>query len=643
MSSVNQILGENGSLSQLVDNFQSRKSQIEMAKAVEQTIKESSIVVAEAGTGTGKTFAYLVPALLANKKTVVSTGTKNLQDQLFYKDLPLARRMINRALRVVLLKGRANYLCLHRLETHASESLYSSKKLVKDLAKVEKWAQSTDLGDIAELDSVSEDSAIWPYVTSNNDNCLGNECPCYAKCKVVQARKKAMEADVVVINHHLFFADISLKQDGFGELLPNVDVVVFDEAHQLPETATHFFSERLSSRQINELAKDTLSEYVQLGRDLEQIPVTLEKIKREVSLIRDALGESGSRDAWDKIASKTAIKNALDNLLKQLQFLEELLKEEASRSKGMESAHDRCMSIIGLVAKLANSTSSDSSVRWYETFSMSFSIYITPINISEKFKTILDKKNTSWIFTSATLTANNSFEHFTGQMGIEKAKLLELQSPFDYQKQAILYMPRGMQDTKAKDYIDKMMSAIYPLIQSTNGRAFLLFTSYYALDQAKQWLVDKEFNLFVQGSMTKRELVNKFIATENAVLLGTSSFWEGVDVPGSALSCVVIDKLPFGSPQDPIFKAKAAAFRKQGIDSFNYYQLPQAIISLKQGIGRLIRNESDTGVLVICDPRLVARNYGAQFLRSLPEMRFTRELETVTNFVEEVCIEIVST
>lgn len=631
MYSSTDILGEDGLLKQIINGFTPRAPQQQMADAIEKALELDAQLVVEAGTGTGKTFGYLVPLFLSQKKGIISTGTKNLQDQLFFKDIPIIKKILSYDGKVILLKGRANYLCWHRLDRSYTDGRFASRQHVTQLQIIKEWSGTTLSGDISELNSVPEDSTIWPSVTSTTDNCLNQDCAFYKDCFVMKARQQALAADIVVVNHHLFFADMALQEDGFGELLPGADVVIFDEAHHIPEIASLFFSTVLSSRQLVELGRDSAAESLKSANDMREIADEAIQLEKAVLDMRTAMGIESRRFTWsEQIASKYAA--FIFNIKNSLQQLEAVLKIAAVRSKELESCWKRAAILIAQFNLLTGDTP-ENNVHWFETHTQSFTLHLTPIVVADFFKQYLTAKKRSWIFTSATLTVRESFQLFVDTLGLNQALQLQLKSPFDYQQQSLLYVPRGLPDPNHQSYTEMMMEAIIPILEITQGKTFLLFTSYKALDRAAEILRDRvSFPLLLQGSMPKRELIDKFKEMGNAVLLATSSFWYGVDVRGDALSCVIIDKLPFSAPDDPILQAKIQMLRKQGADPFMTYQLPNAVLILKQGAGRLIRDNQDRGVLVICDPRLVGSRYGQTFLQSLPDMPRTREIERVRDF-----------
>lgn len=629
------VLGPDGPMARHLPGFAPRAAQQSMADAVAAALEQSSTLVCEAGTGTGKTFAYLVPALLSTKKIIISTGTKNLQDQLFHRDLPVVRQALAVPVKAALLKGRANYVCLHRLDLTEGEGRLPSQVAVRDLRRILSWARRTRAGDIAEVDEVAEDAAIWPLVTSTADNCLGQECGRFNDCFVLKARRAAQEADVVVINHHLLLADMALKEEGFGELLPGSDAFIIDEAHQLPETASQFFGVSLSGRQLVELARDTVAEQVREAGDMGDLREIAERLEKSVLDFRLALGVSGRRGAWQEIVTEPAVNAALNDVQEALAGLQAALEQASERGKGLHHCWQRS-EVLGERLALFQQAPGDEQVQWFETFTRSFSLHLTPLQIGNVFQSHRRAFQSSWIFTSATLAVGKDFSHFRASLGIEDGVTAQWESPFDFQRNALLYLPGGLPLPAAPHYTKEVVKAALPVLQASGGRAFLLFTSHRALQEAAALLQERiPYPLLIQGTAPRRELLHRFRSLGNAVLLGTSSFWEGVDVRGPALSVVIIDKLPFASPGEPVLQARLESLRRRGAEPFRDYQLPHAVIALKQGVGRLIRDSSDRGVLMLCDPRLVTKSYGRIFLASLPPMTHTRALSDVQRFFAE--------
>jgi ATP-dependent DNA helicase DinG len=625
------LLSEEGPLAKEISNFQARPQQQAMADAVAKAIHNNSTAIIEAGTGVGKTFAYLAPALASGGRIIISTGSKTLQDQLYLKDLPLVKKALKSNSKTALLKGRANYLCLHRLQRSQEEARFHDRRSITHLQRVADWAIITDVGDISELNSVPRDAEIWSSVTSTADNCIGKECEDYLDCFVVQARKKAQEADVVVVNHHLFFADMVLKEEGFGELLPSANAVILDEAHQLPEIASTFFSDVLSSRQLLELSRDILAESLANATDMPDLRDNLRELDKCVADLRLAMDKPGLREPWYKISSKPAIKKEIEHLDKIMSSLLNIMEHVAERSKELESCLERLVVMKTRLEQLNHPKAN--TVQWYETYTVSFSLISTPLDIAKPFKKQLEAMSCAWILTSATLAVQQSFNHFTQRIGMEQPTELLLDSPFDYWHHGLLYAPPNMPEPNQHDFVESLVEAAIPVIKVAGGRTFMLFTSYRALNEAAELLKDElDYPILVQGDSAQSDMIETFRDLGNAVLLGTSSFWEGVDVRGAALSCVIIDKLPFSSPGDPVLEARIKAIREAGGNPFSEYQLPQAVIALKQGVGRLIRDNEDKGVLMICDPRLRTKSYGRTFLASIPRVPRTSKQADVERF-----------
>ncbi len=607
-----------------------------MAVAVHEAIKQKQSLIVEAGTGTGKTFAYLAPVFLSKGKAIISTGTKNLQEQLFHRDLPLVKKALASNRKTALLKGRANYLCTHRLGQHGGNSTLVEKEVLSQLTAVRAWANTTKTGDIGELKTLPEDAKVIPLVTSTIDNCLGRDCPDYEDCYLVKARRKALEADIVVVNHHLFFADLALKDTGFGELIPDADAIIFDEAHQIPEIASDYFGESLSTRQLQDMAKDLTLLYRTVLKDAEQLDKAAEKCRLVAADLRLLFPANPQRGNWAEALQREDIQLQVEKLAAALEILHDVCKLHIGRDKDLDHVYERVVATREKLDVLRDFQQTGVSL-WYETTNRHLVMHLTPLSIAAKFRRFVSDPPRGWIFTSATLMVDDGFTHFQKRMGLEDAKTLGLDSPFDYQQQALLCVPRYLPEPNSLALQDKLFEVAKRLIQASRGRCFLLFTSHAMLKKMASRLEDAVDNpLLVQGTTTKQALLRDYLADENAVLLGTGAFWEGVDVRGNDLICVMIDKLPFASPDDPLLQARIDDVRKKGGNPFAAIQIPQAVITLKQGAGRLIRDPSDKGVLVICDNRLVTKPYAKTFVGSLPNMRRTRDLDTVEAFLAEI-------
>ncbi|WP_293370830.1 ATP-dependent DNA helicase [Nevskia sp.] len=627
-----ELLGSDGPFARSVTGFSPREQQQTMAEAVETAIADRSRLVVEAGTGTGKTYAYLVPALASGRRVVVSTGTKNLQDQLFFRDLPRVRDALGLPVRVSLLKGRANYLCIYRLRKAVMDP--RSRVSRTKLTFVDDWAIRTDSGEVSELPPTVADDQLLPLVTSTADNCLGGKCPDFAECHVVKARRAAQAADLVVVNHHLLFADFRLKEEGFG-VLPGADAVIVDEAHQLPELATQFFGEKVSTRQLSDLARDIATE-VQAFRDMPRLNEALDQLALATIELERPFQEAGSgRIGLEDFSQRTGVASALGAARNALDECRDTLMAVAERSTGLAHCSGRATTMANALDRIAGDAE-QGLVRWAEGTGRGGALHAAPVEPIEGFKRFMAAYPGAWVFTSATLAAGEDFRHFTATLGLDDAATLRLDSPFDYTEQARLHVPRGLPEPNDPGYSDAVAEVLVPLIEASGGGAFVLCTSYRAMDRiAERLRAALPFPLFVQGEAGKSGLIEQFAKAGNGVLVATASFWEGVDVKGAALRLVAIDKLPFNQPGDPVFEARLKLIRDRGGNPFVELQLPRAITALRQGVGRLIRDRSDRGMVVLCDPRLRSKGYGRKVVASLPPIPALKEVADACAWLRE--------
>lgn len=650
MTDVATVFAADGLLSQAITGFQPRPAQQQMAEAIAEMSDAAPILVVEAETGTGKTFAYLAPALLAahdngaRKKVIVSTGTKNLQEQLFHRDLPQIRAVLAPDAVVALLKGRSNYLCIQRMEQFVAQpgrpELGVAVQLQHQARVVRAWANRTKSGDLGELTELPEGALILPQITSTADNCLGRDCPAYTDCYLVKARQQALEADIVVVNHHLFFADAVLKDTGFGELIPHADLVVFDEAHQVPDIASQYFSESLSTRQLQEIGQDLrLLQSTEL-KDLRQLSSIGDQLEKCGKDLRLHLSRDPQRGNWRDQMQRAELQQDATRLADSLDKAQAITKAALGRNKVLDQCYERLVMLKARWQQLTHTSRTGYSF-WFETTSRHLTVHQTPLSVADKFSQYMRTQQMHWVFTSATLAVNGSFTHFTERLGLvssaeQGVRSLVLASPFDFYRQAMLYLPRYLPAPNDPAMATAFAEEALQLIDANPGGTFLLFTSYRMLNQVATLVSERLQRLvLVQGTTSKRELLDQFVDAGDAVLLGTSSFWEGVDVRGDALRLVMIDKLPFAAPDDPLLQARIEDCKLRGHNPFEHVQIPQAVISLKQGAGRLIRDANDSGVLVVCDNRLVQKNYGQTFIGSLPAMNRTRERAQVCEFLRQ--------
>ncbi|MFK7958210.1 MAG: ATP-dependent DNA helicase [Lysobacterales bacterium] len=635
---MDQLLGPNGDLDLAWPQYRPREGQRQLAAEISAAIESASPLIAEAGTGIGKTYAYLLPALVSGQRVVVSTGTRTLQDQLYQRDIPNLLAALELTPRIALLKGRSNYLCLQRMDNAAESGIVDSPELYSLLSKVRSWADQTRDGELSGAHFLPETSKLRPQVSSTVDNCLGGECPRYGDCHVIKARRRAQEADLVVVNHHLLFADLSLKQEGFGELLPECDVIVVDEAHQVPDVASRFFGRGFTYRQLSELTRDCRTEAGGEAGVLPAVTDVLANVDGAARRLRLALATSGnqlgSRGPWQEARRRGSVEQELVAVVQILSELSQTLKPLAPASAGLESVWGRCQRVHSAAQAFLNDEDAD-HVCWFETSRLGFQLQRTPLNLSQALGSIREAAAPCWIYTSATLSVGGKFALFQTQLGLEEAATVSIESPFDFPNRALLFHPPALPEPSAPGFVPAFVAALLPLLQITGGRAFLLFTSHRNLQQARTLLGHAmDLPIFVQGDAPRHQLLEDFRQSGNGVLLGAASFWAGVDVPGDALSCVAVDKLPFAAPDDPVVQARMNRMRADGEQPFGKFQLPSAVLTLKQGVGRLLRHENDRGVIVIGDPRLTSKGYGKVFLNSLPPARYTQELSEVRAFFQ---------
>lgn len=629
------MLGADGVFAAELVGFRPRKQQLALAQAIGEAIEQQGTLIAEAGTGTGKTFAYLLPALLSGKKVIISTGTKTLQDQLFAKDLPKILELLGIKRKVRLLKGRNNYLCpsrYHKACLQPISKLPVNRQLFKALPA---WIEHTQSGEIAELAALIKDRSIVPYITSTKDNCLCGEDDFYGECFVTRARRRALRADVLVINHHLLFADMAIKQQGFGELLPKADLIVLDESHQVPDVAGQFFSETFSSRMISDLVNDLTAEAAEVDAAYAAISTALEDFKHANRDVLLQLCRQPQKGSQQDLFAAAVTEELFDFWLYRQGLLLAALEPLVTQSSGLQNVYLRLAALGDLLNEMMNQADKN-YVYWYESYDKYFALHKSPLEIAEPFSQFRNGLDSAWVLTSATLTVNRSFEHFQRQTGLDSAQTMLLDSPFDYQRQALLLLPQTLPEPNQPNFNQAMFDYVLPIINQVKGGVFFLFTTHRSLQMAADFFADHcQRPLFVQGQQGRNTMLENFRQAGNGLLLGAASFWEGVDVAGSGLSCVIIDKLPFAHPDDPVLKAKIKHINSNGGRAFFDHQIPQAIISLKQGAGRLIRGEDDRGLLVICDRRVVSKGYGQQFLKSLPDFKVTQDQNQALQFLQQ--------
>ena len=631
MNPIAEIFGPEGPLANTLKNFTARTEQREMAEMVASAIEKRDTLIVEAGTGTGKTFAYLAPSLVSGKKILISTGTKTLQDQLYKKDLPTLCAALGLDPKLSLLKGRQNYLCRHRMDLTLAQGRLPAREQVSQLHRIKDWSHHTDDGDIGEMNDIPEGSPIWQKVTSTSDNCLGADCPQSDQCFVNDVRAKAHKADIVVCNHHLFFSDMALIREGISDLLPTVDAYIFDEAHQLADIAHQFLGQSFSSGQIKNIISDTTTALESEAEDMKtEFAEFHQELNADLNELQNCFARLPSRGTWIEFANSPDVAQQITNLVNRLSVYCGHLEEIAIRGNELNRVFERCENLCVALDEMTQIN--PGFIQWYEVRKQSIAFHNTPLEVATSFNERIVNSNQAWIFTSATISINNEFGYFRHRLGIKEAICESWPSPFDYKNNSLLYLPTTIKEPSHPQFTQSIVENVLPVLKLSKGKAFLLFTSLSALDAAALLLRDSPYELFIQGTMSKTRLLDGFKKSSNGVLLGSASFWEGVDVKGDALSLVVIDKLPFASPGDPVIKAKISNIREKGGEPFWQYQLPHAVISLKQGVGRLIRDENDKGVLMICDPRIRTKGYGRIFLNSLPEIPTTNSITDVEMF-----------
>jgi len=640
-SSTDNFFSPQGPLNDCLNNYQLRTEQVEMAKSVSNAIKDKESLVIEAGTGVGKTFAYLYPSLLKGGRVVISTATKNLQDQLFFNDIPKIREALKISVKVNILKGRANYICKLRMENTNQEGMFFNKNDAKYLHLIKAFSDNSDSGEVSEISKIPENSAIWPMVTSTKENCLGQDCEFYKNCFLVKARKEALESEVLIVNHHLFFADFVLKDAELSEILPKANTVIFDEAHQVPLVASFFLGEFISSSQIINLIQDCQQSFIKYPDTIKILDSLAKDLQENIFELKVLISPSSVRLNINKLQDYDAFKETYKTLIAKLDLLETILSKHAEDNAESQKLFDRATELtIKLNSWLKRDNQND--IYWLEVFARTIQFNATPISVAEQFNKFQKKADSAWIFTSATLSINGSFDHFTSLLGLKKSRTQYLQSPFNYSENAFLYVPKEIPDPKDELFNLVLVKKALPLIRAAKGRAFILATSLKSMEEIGALLKDEfeknkiDYPVITQGEGPKNDLLNQFKKHGNAVLIGSLSFWEGIDVRGSTLSLVIIDKLPFQSPGDPVFESKIKLLTEEGTNAFMSMQLPEAIIRLKQGVGRLIRDDHDKGVMVICDRRIIEKSYGMKIWKSLPSFKRTRSESAVINFLEEL-------
>jgi ATP-dependent DNA helicase DinG len=629
----------------LLDGFEPRPAQLEMATAVADVFAEGGVLLAEAGTGTGKTLAYLVPAILSRQRVLVSTGTKNLQEQIFFKDLPVLKKALGVPFTATYMKGRSNYLCLHRFATLKDGPAIHSHDEHDAIGAIDEWSRRTETGDRAEMEDLPEDLPFWSDISASAENCLGAECPQFNDCFVTKMRQRAAEADVVIVNHHLLCADASVRQNAFGEVIPSCRYAIVDEAHQLEDVATQYFGRMASNFRFDDFARDVdralsagqvadLDAAETLRRDVEHVRDfarlffgTLQTLRFEQGVGGESRIRVKARQLERTLPDADAVIDALEALAATIALARDLPEDVLALGRRAQE--------LGDDVRFLTRADDPGHVYYLDVRGRGVFLRASPIDVSDIIREMLFDRMLATVLTSATLSVDGRFDYIRARLGIRHAHDVRLTSEFDYREQAILYLPKKMPDPRSPQFTEMASREVVEILRRTDGRAFVLFTSYNNLRQVHQFAAPRiPYPILVQGSAPRSALLREFKSTPNAVLFATSSFWQGVDVVGEALSCVIIDKLPFASPGDPITSARIEAINEAGGNAFADYQIPLAILALQQGLGRLIRHRTDRGVLAILDPRLRTMGYGRRFLASLPPAPVTHEIAALDKFFD---------
>jgi len=630
---IDRIFERNGLLHSSLPEFTPRRSQREMAESVFDSIRSCGNLVCESGTGTGKTYAYLVPAILSEKATVISTATRALQEQIYFRDLPNLLKVLNGEVKTCMLKGRANYLCRYRLKQAQQQTDLVGASIRHALSAINEWATTTQTGDISEMDDVSENSPVWRAVTSTSENCLGGHCPEFSKCHVNTVRQRAAESDLVVVNHHVYFSDLSVKEGGFGGILPEHDVVIFDEAHSLPEIASSFFGFSFSSLQVEHLIEDIQNAELEENSSVDFTSrfLQVEQAVKDLLLLANknyqgpqVYSEVKNRQ-WEETTTK--LKLVFGDLV-------EALGVAAVAGTGLTRCRDRATWMSDSLWTWCDD-SDQNSARWFVARKNGFSLNSTPLDVGKLLQEHMNTADKSRVFTSATLSVDRDFVPFMKKVGLSETETDTgfWESPYDYTTNSRLLIDENLPEPSDPRFPEAVKQLIIEIGTASRGRAFCLFTSFAMLNRVHDLVqAEVDWPLYRQGDMSKQFLIDRFIENEHAILFGTSTFWQGVDIKGDALSCVIIDKLPFGSPGDPVMKSRIRYCSEHGDNAFMQIQIPEAVVTLKQGAGRLIRSESDRGVLVICDSRILKKSYGRIFLNSLPKMPLVGDIREVKAF-----------